>query len=304
MLIFFIFSLYPLTCISRWHVEDTLVFAEEKSCNGSALSGIYQKQPYHSATKMLTDSEDQPMVQMMPVLRAVVGSESMSSRHMCSRKVSAMAALSCCVWMKAEPMSWVFVWGMVFDGATVEILQEKKKDGIIGMTEDTVIANDSFLWLVILSRILWLPWSFQKFLLLVILFTSGTPQVKAWWYLAGCIHPYLGRLRVVELGIYFPLRSDWQSIKRPYIHWVFLTTYCNQSCCAADLVVVKPKERRMAERVNQLIMLTAVVQVDKQTKNCYSFAAQPSPSNLSEPWLRTIKTKIELWNITTDILFK
>lgn len=141
MLIFFIFSLYPLTCISRWHVEDTLVFAEEKSCNGSALSGIYQKQPYHSATKMLTDSEDQPMVQMMPVLRAVVGSESMSSRHMCSRKVSAMAALSCCVWMKAEPMSWVFVWGMVFDGATVEILQEKKKDGIIGMTEDTVIGN-------------------------------------------------------------------------------------------------------------------------------------------------------------------
>lgn len=43
--------------------------------------------------------------------------------------------------MKAEPMSWVFVWGMVFDGATVEILQEKKKDGIIGMTEDTVIGN-------------------------------------------------------------------------------------------------------------------------------------------------------------------
>lgn len=97
MLIFFIFSLYPLTCISRLHVEDTLLFAEEKSCNGSALSGIYQKQPYPSATKMLTDSEDQPMVQMMPVLRAVVGSESMSSRHMCSRKVSAMAALSCCV---------------------------------------------------------------------------------------------------------------------------------------------------------------------------------------------------------------
>lgn len=54
------------------------------------------------------------MVQMMPVLRAVVGAESMSSRHMCSRKVSAMAALSCCVWMKAEPMS-DFGWGIVLD---------------------------------------------------------------------------------------------------------------------------------------------------------------------------------------------
>lgn len=121
-------SIYPLTCTSRLHLEDTLLFAEEESRSGSALSGIYKKQQYPSATKMLTDREDQPMVQMMPVLRAVVGSESMSSRHMCSRKVSAMAALSCCVWMKAEPMSWVFVWGMVFDGATVEILQEKTDD--------------------------------------------------------------------------------------------------------------------------------------------------------------------------------
>lgn len=64
----------------------------------------------HRANINLNDQQvnigvDQPMVQMMPVLRAVVGSESMSSRHMCSRKVSAMAALSCCVWMKAEPMS-------------------------------------------------------------------------------------------------------------------------------------------------------------------------------------------------------
>ena len=108
MLIFCLwgFSLfYSLACTSRLHLEDTLVYAEEKCCNGSSLLGIYQKQPYPSVTKTLTDSEDQPMVQMMPVLRAVVGSESMSSRHMCSRKVSAMAALSCCVWMKAEPMS-------------------------------------------------------------------------------------------------------------------------------------------------------------------------------------------------------
>lgn len=54
-----------------------------------------------------------PMVQMIPVLRAMVGSESMSNRHKCSRKVSAVAALSCCVWMKAEPMSWALVWGIV-----------------------------------------------------------------------------------------------------------------------------------------------------------------------------------------------
>ena len=46
------------------------------------------------------------MVQMIPVLRATAGSESMSRRHMCSRKVSAMAAWSCCVWMKAEPISF------------------------------------------------------------------------------------------------------------------------------------------------------------------------------------------------------
>lgn len=69
---------------------------------------------------------DQPMVQMMPVLRAVVGSESMSSRHMCSRKVSAMAALSCWVWMKAEPMSGDFNWGMAITGETGEVLQKKK----------------------------------------------------------------------------------------------------------------------------------------------------------------------------------
>lgn len=56
-----------------------------------------------------TDREAGPMVQMMPVLRAVMGAESMSSRHMCSRNVSAMAACSCCVWMKADPASlWDF----------------------------------------------------------------------------------------------------------------------------------------------------------------------------------------------------
>lgn len=38
-----------------------------------------------------------PMVQMMPVFRAVMGGESMSRRHMCSRNVSAMAACSCWV---------------------------------------------------------------------------------------------------------------------------------------------------------------------------------------------------------------
>ena len=67
---------------------------------------------------------DLPMVQMMPVLRAVVGSESMSSRHMCSRKVSAMAALSCCVWMKAEPMSWALVLGILGGESTGVDLQE------------------------------------------------------------------------------------------------------------------------------------------------------------------------------------
>lgn len=49
-----------------------------------------------------------PMVQMMPVFRAVMGGESMSRRHMCSRNVSAMAACSCWVWMKAVPTS---LWG-------------------------------------------------------------------------------------------------------------------------------------------------------------------------------------------------
>lgn len=43
----------------------------------------------------------------MLVLRAATGSESMSSRHRCSRKVSAMAAGSCCCWKKAVPSSWV-----------------------------------------------------------------------------------------------------------------------------------------------------------------------------------------------------
>lgn len=61
------------------------------------------------------------MVQMMPVFLAMVGSESMSRRHMCSRKVSAMAACSCWVWMKAVPASWCF------DMVTgVRCLQEKK----------------------------------------------------------------------------------------------------------------------------------------------------------------------------------
>lgn len=62
-----------------------------------------------------------PMVQMMPVFLAVVGSESMSRRHMCSRKVSAMAACSCWVWMKAVPASWCL------DMVTgVRCLQQKK----------------------------------------------------------------------------------------------------------------------------------------------------------------------------------
>lgn len=65
------------------------------------------------------------MVQMMPVLRAVVGSESMSNRHMCSRKVSAMAALSCCVWMKAEPMS--FGRGMAIPFTVGQVLHAERK---------------------------------------------------------------------------------------------------------------------------------------------------------------------------------
>lgn len=48
------------------------------------------------------------MVQTMPVLRDTAGSESMSSRHMCSMKVSAMAAWSCWVWMMEELMSFDF----------------------------------------------------------------------------------------------------------------------------------------------------------------------------------------------------
>lgn len=47
------------------------------------------------------------MVAMMLVLRAAKGSESMSSRQRCSRKVSAIAAGSCCLWKKAVPSSWV-----------------------------------------------------------------------------------------------------------------------------------------------------------------------------------------------------
>ena len=52
---------------------------------------------YHGCNCVSTDQEAGPMVQMMPVLRAVMGAESMSRRHMCSRKVSAMAAWSYCV---------------------------------------------------------------------------------------------------------------------------------------------------------------------------------------------------------------
>lgn len=47
------------------------------------------------------------MVAMMLVLRAATGSESMSRRHRCSRKLSAIAADSCCRWKKAVPSSWV-----------------------------------------------------------------------------------------------------------------------------------------------------------------------------------------------------
>lgn len=42
--------------------------------------------------RALFETEPKPMVQTMPVLRDTAGSESMSSRHMCSMKVSAMAA--------------------------------------------------------------------------------------------------------------------------------------------------------------------------------------------------------------------
>ena len=47
------------------------------------------------------------MVAMMLVLRAATGSESMSSKQRCSRKVSAIAAGSCCCWKKEVPSSWV-----------------------------------------------------------------------------------------------------------------------------------------------------------------------------------------------------
>lgn len=47
-----------------------------------------------------------PIVQIMPVFLAVIGGESISRRHICSRNVSAMAACSCWVWMKAVPASW------------------------------------------------------------------------------------------------------------------------------------------------------------------------------------------------------
>lgn len=48
-----------------------------------------------------------PMVAMILVLRAATGSESISRRQRCSRKVSAIAAGSCCCWKKAVPSSWV-----------------------------------------------------------------------------------------------------------------------------------------------------------------------------------------------------
>lgn len=116
------------------------------------------EQAWISMISMLNISVDQPMVQMMPVLRAVVGSESMSSRHMCSRKVSAMAALSCCVWMKAEPMSRDFGWGMAFVGATVGILQkkQKKKKGENKSShrgQTWQLANNSFLQLTTSVRL-------------------------------------------------------------------------------------------------------------------------------------------------------
>lgn len=95
-----------------------------------------------------TNNVNQPMVQMMPVLRAVVGSESMSSRHMCSRKVSAMAALSCCVWMKAEPMSRDFDWGISISGATGEVLRKKEKmrKNEVHLDDNVNVTNSSLLW--------------------------------------------------------------------------------------------------------------------------------------------------------------
>lgn len=71
-----------------------------------------------------------PMVQMMPVLRAVMGGESMSRRHMCSKKVSAMAACSCCVWMKAVPAS---LWD--FDMALEVLVREIKREASAQGTE-------------------------------------------------------------------------------------------------------------------------------------------------------------------------
>lgn len=69
------------------------------------------------------------MVQMMPVFLAMVGSESMSRRHMCSRKVSAMAACSCWVWMKAVPASWCLDMAARF-----LCLEEKKAVPGLGIT--------------------------------------------------------------------------------------------------------------------------------------------------------------------------
>lgn len=49
-----------------------------------------------------------PIVQTMPVLRDSAGSESMSNRHKCSMKVSAMAACICWLLMMEEPASFAF----------------------------------------------------------------------------------------------------------------------------------------------------------------------------------------------------
>lgn len=78
------------------------------------------------------------MVQMMPVFLAMVGSESMSKRHMCSRKVSAMAACSCWVWMKAVPASWCFdiVAGILY-------LEEMKAVPGLGITQTCSSSRDT-----------------------------------------------------------------------------------------------------------------------------------------------------------------
>lgn len=62
----------------------------------------------------------------MPVLRDTAGSESMSSRHMCSSKVSAIAAWSCWVWMMEEPVSLDFdMFGAVSAGTVLEGGEDK-----------------------------------------------------------------------------------------------------------------------------------------------------------------------------------